>query len=105
MKTIHKSRSDAEIAAPASQAPEQICMILGAHFQNLPIRSYQFDGEQVVHGETVLTHHPAETASEREAGDSRRRDDAARRRQAVHLCFAIEIGPRGAALSARRSCL
>ena len=48
--------------------------------------------------EPVLAHQPPEAAAQREAGDARVRDGAARRREAVRLGLVIELAPEHAAL-------
>jgi len=55
------------------------------------------DPEQVVGGEAVLGHQPAETAAEREAGDPGRRDDAAGHREAVRGGRVVQLAPEHAA--------
>src|SRR5215475_4152802 len=76
-------------------------MIVGADSEYLSVGRDELHRHQVVDRQTVLAHDPAETASERQAAYSSGRDDATRRREAMHLRFPIELGPRRAALSAR----
>ena len=56
------------------------------------------NGEQVVGGEAVLRHQPAEAAAERQPGDARRRDRAAGHREAVLGRRGVHVGPIAAAL-------
>src|SRR5262249_55034691 len=76
-------------------------MIVGADSEYLSVGRDELYRHQVVDCQTVLAHDPAETASERQAADSGGRDHATRRCEAVKLRFAIELGPRRAALSTR----
>ena len=57
---------------------------------------------QVVERKPVLRHQPAESATECQTSDPCASDDAARRRESVQLCLAIELLPEHAALSAHR---
>ena len=57
--------------------------------------------DEVVAGEAVLAHQPADAAAEREAGDAGGRDEAAGRREAVRLRLVVDVGPDGAAADGR----
>ena len=102
VQPVLERRGDAEVAAAAAEAPEQVRMLVGAHGQDAPVGRHELDREQVVGGEAELRHQPAETAAERQAGDSRRRDRAARDGEAVELRLAVELLPEHAALRAHR---
>ena len=60
-------------------------------------------GEQVVDGQAVLAHQPAEPAAEGQAGDAGVRHGAAGRGQAERLRLAVELAPQHAALARRRA--
>src|SRR5262245_58417487 len=53
----------------------------------------------------MLAHQPAQTATEREAGDSGIGDCASRRRKSERLGFAVEFAPEHTAFGTRRSLL
>ena len=53
--------------------------------------------DEVVAGEAVLAHQPADAAAEREAADAGRGDEAAGRREAVRLRLVVDVGPDRAA--------
>ena len=63
-----------------------------------PVGVDELDGEQVVGGEAVLGHQPAEAAAEREAGDAGRGDRAAGDGEAVLARRGVELRPGHAAL-------
>ena len=60
---------------------------------------------QVVERQAVLGHQPAQSAAERQAGNTRRADDATGGGQAVHLGLAIEFLPQDATLRDRAPAL
>ena len=57
--------------------------------------------EQVVAGEAVLAHQPADPTAERKSADARRRDQAAGRRQAVCCRLVVDVSPGRAAADER----
>ncbi len=59
-----------------------------------------FDGQQVIDAEAVLTHQPADAAAQRESRNPGVRHRAARGGEAVDLGFAVEVGPKDATLGA-----
>ena len=56
--------------------------------------------DEVVAGEPVLAHQPADAAAERQPGDAGPRDDAARHGEAVQVGLAVDVAQGGAALDA-----
>ena len=62
---------DAEVAAAASQRPEQIGVFVGGRVDDAPLGGDHFGGKQVVDGEPVFAHEEADAAAEGEAGDAR----------------------------------
>ena len=58
---------------------------------------------EVVDGEPVLAHEPAEAAAEAEAADAGVAHDAAGGGQAVCLCLVVDISPQGTALDEGRA--
>ena len=59
---------------------------------------HEFDSLEIVEGEAILAHQPAQPATEREPGDPRAGDHPARYRQTMQLRLAIELGPGDATL-------
>jgi hypothetical protein len=92
---------DAKVAAAAPHGPEQIGMLFGAGPDDVAGGGDELDGAEVVDGEAVLAHQPAETAAEGEPTDTGRGHDAARAREPVKLSLAVVVAPRRAALSPR----
>ena len=80
-------------------------MRFGGYVEDVAVGGDELDREQVVGGEPVLRHQPAEAAAERQAGNARRRDGAARDREAVLGRGGVELRPEHAALGRRRSLL
>ncbi len=73
-------------------------MLLLRGSDELAIGGHHVGGEQVVGGEAVLAHQPADPTAECESGDAGVADDAARGRQAVGLGLVVDITPQGTAL-------
>ena len=92
---------DAEVTPTALQRPEQIGVVAFAGPQQLAVGRHYVGGQQIVDREPVLAAEPAETAAERQPGDTGRRVDAERRRPAERLCFAVEVTQRGTRRDAR----
>src|SRR5207248_2448430 len=65
-----EARGDAEIAAAAAQRPEQVGVLLLVDPQQPSVRRDQLHRKQVVDRQTVLTHHPADAAAERQSADA-----------------------------------
>ena len=57
--------------------------MLGVDVEHVAVGGHELDAEQVVGGQAVLGHQPAEAAAEGEAGDAGRGDGAAGHGQAV----------------------
>ena len=89
---------DAEVAAPAAQAPEQLGVLLAVGAHHITGRGDDLGRDQVVAGEPELGGQVADPAAESKAGDSGGADHAARGDQAVGLGGGVEVRPRGAAL-------
>jgi hypothetical protein len=62
--------SDAEVAAAAAQGPEQVLIVLGAGRDDLAVCGDDFDRQQVVDGQSVLSHQPAFPAAQGQPGDA-----------------------------------
>jgi hypothetical protein len=95
---------DAEVPAAASQRPEQIGMVVRRCPDDVAVGGDHLCLQEVVDGEAVLAHEPADTAAEAEAADARVAHDASGRRQSVGLGRAVDVAPQGTALDVGRAC-
>src|SRR5205823_4466387 len=84
---------DAEVAATATQAPEQIGILGGARVQDLAVGGDQLDREQVVDGEAELAHQVSHAAAEREPRDAGMRYVPAGDREAMLLRRDVDFRP------------
>jgi hypothetical protein len=91
-------RSDAEVAAPAAQPPQQLGVAAGARPDHAAVRGDELGGDQVVAGETELCGEMADAAAEGEPGDARRAHHAAGGHEAGRLSGGVEVQPGRAAL-------
>ena len=89
-------RHDPEVAAAATEAPEQVGMLVGARVDDAAVRRDHRGGTKRIAAEAVLAAKPAEPAAQREARDAGFGDDAAGSRQPVRLRGRVEIPPSGA---------
>ena len=89
---------DAEVPAAASQRPEQVGVIVGRRPDDLTVGGDHLGFHEVVDGESVLAHEPADAAAEGEAADAGVAHDAARGSQTVRLCLLVDISPQGTGL-------
>jgi hypothetical protein len=78
-----------------------ILVLARAHRLALPADDVR--GDEVVAGETVLPHQPADPTAEREAADARRRDEAAGRGEPRQLRLAVDVRPSRAGADDRAS--
>src|SRR5688500_19474930 len=69
-------RHDPEVRAGATQAPEELRVLVLACANDPAVGGRELDGQQIVDRQTELPLQPAHAPSEREAGDTRVRDDA-----------------------------
>ena len=69
VEPVLQARDDAEVAAAATQRPEQLRLALHIHPAQPPVRGDDLRCEQVVDGEPVLAHEKADAAGERDAAD------------------------------------
>jgi hypothetical protein len=94
---------DAEVPAAASQGPEQVGVIAGRRPDDVALGGDHLGLDEVVDGEPVLAHEPADAAAQAEAADAGVAHDAARGRQTMGLCLVVDISPEGAALDEGRA--
>jgi hypothetical protein len=95
---VGERRRDAEVAPASAKRPEKIGVRSGVDLEHLAVRRHELDCEQVVRGEPVLAHQPAEAAAEGVAGDAGRRDQASGHSQAVLGSGGVQLSPDHAAL-------
>jgi hypothetical protein len=91
---------DAEVPAATSERPEQVGVIVGGCSDDVALGGDDLGFHEVVDGETVLAHEPADAAAQGEAADAGVAHDAARGGQTVSLCLDVDVAPQGAALYA-----
>ena len=84
---------DAEVAAAASQRPEQIRVFVGGRPDDAALGGDHLGGKQVVDGEPVLAHEEADAAAEGEPGDAGVAHDAAGGGQTVGLRLVVDVAP------------
>ena len=102
VQAVLERGDDAEVAAAAADAPEQIGVVVLAGGDELALRSHDVHGEEVVDRRAVLAHQPADPAAERQARDPGVGDDAADGGEPEELRLAVELAPQHARLGARR---
>ncbi len=91
MQLIFERGHDAEVAATAPQAPEQIRILLCADLQDLAVRGHELERCDVVAGETELAHQPSLTAAKSEPGDAGVGSGAQRGGQSGRLVLGIQL--------------
>jgi hypothetical protein len=82
-----------EVAAAASQRPEQVGVLILGRAQQLAVGRHDVGGEEVVDGEAVLTHQPPDATAKGQAGDSGVAHDSAGRGQTVCLRLLVIVTP------------
>ena len=103
MQTEPERGDDAEVAAAASQRPEQIGVFVGGRPDDAALGGDHIRGEQVVDGEPVFAHEEADAAAEGEPGDAGVAHDAAGGGQTVGLRLVVDVAPQSTALHMRRA--
>ena len=73
-------------------------MITGGRPNDLALGGHHLGLHEVVNGEPVLAHQPANAAAQADAGDAGVADDAASRGKTVGLCLVVDVPPQGTAL-------
>jgi len=94
---------DAEVAAAASQRPEQVGVLVGGRPDDADLGGDHLGGEQVVDGEPVLAREEADAAAEGEPGDTGVAHDAAGGGQTVGLRLVVNIAPQRTTLHPGRA--
>ena len=91
----------AEVAAPATQRPEQLGVLVARCACDRSVGKDDLDRLEVVHRPAEATGEVSEAATQRQPGDAGERDEAERRREAVLLGRPIDVAEEGAGLDAR----
>ena len=99
---LERSR-DREVPTAAPQAPEELRVLGLGGAPELTVGRDHVRRQEVVHGETVLPHEPAQPSTQGQADDSRVGNRAPGRGQAEGLGFPVELAPEQSGLRARRS--
>jgi hypothetical protein len=99
MELVLKRSNNAEVAASASDAPEEVWVLAGADVAELAVSGDDIGGDEVVTGQAVLARQPADAAAQGEAGDTGVGVGAAGGGQAEGLRLVVEFPPLDAALS------
>src|SRR5262249_52700913 len=84
---------NAEVAAAASQRPEQVGVRILGRPQQLAVGRYDVDGEEVVHREAVLAHQPPDATAEGQPSDSSVAYDSAGGGQTARLRLVVDVTP------------
>ena len=103
MQPVLQRGRDPEVPAAATQAPEQLGVLVLARVHELAVGGDDVGGEQVVAGQADLAHEPADAAAEREPGDPRAGHEPAGHRETERLGLVIEVRPGAAALGDGRA--
>src|SRR3954454_2273782 len=90
-------RDDAEVAAAATEPPEQLGVVLLGSADPLPRRGDELGAGQAVTGEAELGGEVADAPAQRQSGDAGRTDHAAGCGQPMLLGGGVEVEPGGAA--------
>src|SRR2546427_818233 len=88
---------DAEVAAAAPDAPEQVRILFFAGVHKASVRGDEFDAEEVVTGQAVFPGEKAEPAPESQSGDTGSGNDSTGRREPRGLRRLVEFAPCDAA--------
>jgi hypothetical protein len=94
---------DAEVAAAAAQAPEEVGVLLCARLHELTVGGDQVHRNELVDRQAVLALKPADAAAESQASDPGVGDDPTGRREPERLRLAVQLAPEDAGLSPRRA--
>ena len=84
-------RHDAEVAATAADAPEEVGVLILARGDHAAVGEHHLGREQVVDGEPVLAREIAGSSAQGQTCDTRAADDAQRYREAKGVGRVIEI--------------
>ena len=97
---VLKRGDDTEVATAAAESPEQVLVLGRARTNHLSLCGDNVRRQEVVAGEPMTGHQPAESTAERESRDTRRRHHAPGRREPEGEGCAIQLAPGHAPLRA-----
>ncbi len=103
MQTIAQRGHNSKVPPAPAQPPEKLRVDAGAGAHQSPIRRHQIGRQQVIDGQSILTHQPAHPAPQGKTGDTGGRDQPARGGQALSLGSQVELAPRQARLGRCRA--
>src|SRR6266542_2759443 len=86
-------RDHAQVAATATDRPEQIRMLGLRHLEYPPDGSDDAGADEVVARQLGRTHQPTDATTQGQAGDTRPTDETAGHRQAVRLRRGVKLSP------------
>ena len=89
---------DAEVAAATAQPPEELGVAVGAGAHEAAVGGHDVGAHEVVAGQALLAHEPADAAAQGEARDAGGRDEAAGGREPEGLRLGVEVLPQQAGL-------
>src|SRR5688500_3422823 len=98
-------RDDPEVTAAPAQAPEEIGVLVGTRRDELAVGGDEIHRDELVDGEAVLTHDPADPTAQGEPRDAGVRDDPRRDREPERLRLPVELAEQDSRLHARRALL
>src|SRR5919206_3437615 len=94
---------DAEVAAAALEAPEEVGVFVLAGSDDLTVGGHHLGCYEALTRHAVLALQPSRAAAERQTRDPGVRDAPTSDRQAVLLCRSVELTPREAGAEAARA--
>ena len=101
MQPVLDRGDDAEVAAAASQAPEQVGVLLLGRAEEMAVGGDDVEGQCVVAGESEPPAEASEAAAKREPGRARVRYRTGRCRKSESGALVVELGEQGSGLEIR----
>ncbi len=103
MQSEPERGDDAEVAAAASQRPEQIRMVVGGRADDAALGDDHLGSQQIVDDEPVFAHEEADAAAEGDPGDAGVAHDAAGCGETVGLRLVVDVAPQRTTLHPGRA--
>src|SRR4029453_9926985 len=94
---------DAKVPAAAPQRPEQVGVVVGRRPHDVALGGDYLGLHEVVDGEPVLAHEPADATTQADAADAGVAHDAACGSQPVGPFLVVDISPQGTTLDEGRA--
>src|SRR5262249_58152552 len=92
-----------EVAAATAEPPEEVGVLLGAGAKQIAVGGDHIGRQDIVGGQSVSAHQPAEPAAECQTRDAGVSDDPAGYGEPQGLGLAVELAPEEPPLRPRRS--